>query len=117
MYSNFETLGYVYILASRTVGTLYVGVTSDLVKRISEHKNEIHSGFTKRHKVHRLVYYEEHGSIVAAIEREKKLKKWKREWKIKLIEEMNPKWDDLFDSLMAQPLGVFPDIQPISRPK
>ena len=101
MYVNFETIGYVYILASETVGTLYIGVTSDLIKRVSEHKNEIHKGFTQAHKVHRLVYFEEFGSIETAIDREKKLKKWKREWKIQLIEQMNPDWDDLFEKLVG----------------
>lgn len=96
MYVNFETVGYVYILANKMAGTLYVGVTSDLIKRVSQHKNEIYPGFTQRYDVQRLVYYEQLGSIELAIEREKKLKKWKREWKIKLIESMNPKWDDLF---------------------
>lgn len=96
MYVNFETVGYVYILANKMAGTLYVGVTSDLIKRVSQHKNEIYPGFTQRYDVRRLVYYEQLGSIELAIEREKKLKKWKREWKVKLIESMNPKWDDLF---------------------
>ena len=82
MYVNFETIGYVYILASKVAGTLYVGVTSDLVKRISQHKDGTYGGFTSKYKVHRLVFYEEFGSIEAAIEQEKKLKKWRREWKI-----------------------------------
>lgn len=85
MYVNFQTGGYVYILASKTVGTLYIGVTSDLIKRISEHKNDLQKGFTKDHQVHRLVYYEELGSIEMAIVREKKLKKWRRAWKISLL--------------------------------
>lgn len=101
MYVNFETIGYVDILASKTIGTLYIGVTSDLIKRVSEHKNEIHKGFTQAHKVHQLMYFEEYGSIEAAIEREKKLKKWKREWKIKLIEQTNPNWDELFVQLIG----------------
>jgi len=74
MYVNFETIGYVYILANKTAGTLYVGVTSDLTKRISHHKNETYPGFTQKHKVHKLVYYEEFGFIEKAIEREKELK-------------------------------------------
>ena len=99
MYVNFETSGYVYILASSVAGTLYVGVTSDLIKRFGEHKNEIYPGFTQRYKVHNLVYYEEFGSIERAIEREKELKKWKRAWKITLIEKANPKWEDLYPRL------------------
>jgi len=99
MYKNFETIGYVYIMASTIAGTLYVGVTSDLIKRISEHKNGVLGGFTKKYHIHRLVYFEQHGSIELAIVREKQLKKWKREWKIQLIETMNPKWADLFPGL------------------
>lgn len=99
MYVNFETVGYVYILASAMAGTLYIGVTSDLVKRVSEHKNGVNCRFTQKYKIHRLVYYETFGSIEQAIEREKKLKKWKRAWKIFLIEKTNPKWDDLFPKL------------------
>ncbi len=91
MYVNFETRGYVYIMASRVAGTLYLGVTSNLAKHVSEHKSNARGGFTAKHDVHRLVYFEEYGSIELAIEREKKLKKWKRMWKIQLIENMNPK--------------------------
>jgi len=80
-------------------GTLYIGVTSDLIKRISEHRENITGGFTAKYNVHRLVYYEKHGSIADAIQREKRLKKWKRAWKIRLIEKTNPKWDDLFPQL------------------
>ena len=101
MYVNFETGGYVYILASRMAGTLYIGVTSDLVKRVCLHREGVTKGFVAEHAVYRLVYYEQLGSIEAAIEREKKLKKWKRVWKIKLIEDMNPKWDDLFPRLVG----------------
>jgi len=90
---------YVYILASKKVGALYIAVTSDIIKRISEHKNKIKCDFTSRHNVHRLVYYEVHGDIVNAISREKQLKKWERAWKIKLIESMNPDWSDLFEKI------------------
>ena len=90
---------YVYILASRIAGTLYTGVTSDLVKRVSEHKNGVKAEFTSKYGVHRLVYYQEFGSIEDAIGREKELKKWRRQWKIELIETMNPKWDDLFPKI------------------
>jgi putative endonuclease len=91
--------GYVYILANQRNGTLYIGVTSDLVKRVWEHRQDLVESFTKRYSVHRLVYYEVHEEIVGAIRREKRIKKWEREWKIRLIEEMNPDWQDLFDNL------------------
>ena len=99
MNDNYDKTGYVYLLASKTVGTTYVGVTSDLIARIAQHKAGTYRGFTFQYGVHRLVYYEDCGSIEAAIEREKKLKKWKRLWKIQLIEKMNPKWDDLYPRL------------------
>ncbi len=87
--------GYVYILASRRNGTLYIGVTNDLIRRIEEHRSGTVEGFTKRYKVHRLVYFESFDDIVEATEREKQLKAWRRQWKIKLIEEVNPWWQDL----------------------
>jgi putative endonuclease len=90
----------VYSLASKKNGTLYVGVTSDLVKRIWEHKNDLVKGFTKRYKIHNLVWYELHDNMDAAIEREKNMKEWKRAWKVKLIEESNHKWNDLYDSIL-----------------
>ena len=96
MYVNFETRGYVYVLASRTAGTLYIGVTSDLIKRISQHKEKVFGGFTAKYGVDRLVYYEELGSMELAINREKELKRYRRRAKIQLIEKANPKWDDLF---------------------
>ena len=80
----------VYILSSKRNGTLYVGVTSDLVKRIWEHKNNLVEGFTKRYNVHRLVWYELHERMETAISREKRLKNWKRKWKLELIERSNP---------------------------
>ncbi len=92
--------GTVYILASRRSGTLYTGVTSVLTQRIWNHKNDVHEGFTKKYQVHRLVYFEEHQDIRDAIIREKQIKKWKRAWKIRLIEEMNPEWRDLYDDLL-----------------
>jgi len=85
----------VYILASKRNGTLYVGVTGDLRKRVWEHKNDLADGFTKRYCVHTLVYYEIHQEMRAAITREKQLKKWRRAWKIALIERQNPHWRDL----------------------
>jgi putative endonuclease len=89
----------VYILASTKNGTIYIGVISDLVKRIWEHKNNLVEGFTKRYNVHHLVWYELHESMVSAIEREKRLKEWKRAWKLKLIESSNPGWRDLYDTI------------------
>jgi len=91
---------YVYILANEKNGTLYVGVTSDLIKRIYEHKNNIVKGFTARYKVYNLVYYEECGDIYEAIQREKQIKKWYRKWKIELIEKFNPEWEDLYYKLL-----------------
>ncbi|MBM3342691.1 MAG: GIY-YIG nuclease family protein [Betaproteobacteria bacterium] len=90
----------VYILASSRNGTLYVGVTSDLVKRVWEHKNDFVEGFTKQYGVHALVWYEVHETMESAIAREKALKYWKRAWKLRLIEEMNPGWDDLYEKLI-----------------
>ena len=89
----------VYLLASQRNGTLYIGVTSDLVKRIWEHKNNVVDGFTKKYNVHWLVWYEQHEDMTAAIEREKRLKSWKRQWKLDLIEQNNPEWRDLWDSI------------------
>ena len=87
---------YVYILASERNGTLYIGVTSDLLKRVAQHRSEDASGFTGRHRVKRLVYYEIHGDIREAIAAEKRYKKWNRTWKIRMIESVNPDWNDLF---------------------
>jgi putative endonuclease len=89
----------VYMLASRRNGTLYVGVTSDLVKRVWQHKENLVEGFTKRHGVHTLVWYETHESMESAIQREKAIKEWKRRWKLELIEKENPKWRDLYEDL------------------
>ncbi len=90
----------VYILASKRNGTLYVGVTSDLKKRVWEHKNGLVEGFTKRYGVQQLVYYELNGEIVSAIKREKQIKKWNRSWKLELIERQNPDWRDLWDGVI-----------------
>jgi len=90
----------VYILASKRNGTLYIGVTSDLIKRIWEHKNNMVEGFTKRYSVHYLVWYEVHESIESAIGREKRLKEWKRKWKLELIESSNPDWQDLYNTII-----------------
>jgi putative endonuclease len=90
---------YVYLLASQPYGTLYIGMTSDLPRRVWEHKNKVVEGFTKRHDVDRLVWYEAHDTQAAAVQREKQLKEWKRDWKINLIERENPHWTDLYSSL------------------
>jgi putative endonuclease len=90
---------YVYLLASRKHGTLYVGVTNDLIRRVYEHKNKIIRGFTTRYGVDRLVWYECYDDPINAITREKELKKWRRDWKIRLIEENNPDWVDLYDGI------------------
>jgi putative endonuclease len=92
---------WVYILASGLGGTLYIGVTNNLVRRVYEHKAGLAEGFTKRHKVHRLLYYEQFNDIVAAILREKQLKKWNRAWKVQLIERTNPNWDDLYPRISS----------------
>jgi putative endonuclease len=94
---------YVYILASRIGGTLYIGVTGDLIARVAQHRSKEVSGFTKRYGVTRLVYYEVYEDVESAIVREKRLKKWNRAWKIQLIEEKNPNWDDLFPLLAGIP--------------
>lgn len=91
---------YVYILASGKNGTLYIGVTSDLIKRVYEHKNNLVEGFTQKYDIHNLVYYEVTESIESAINREKQMKKWNRAWKIRLIEKGNPEWKDLYSSLI-----------------
>ncbi|MGQ0681904.1 GIY-YIG nuclease family protein [Bradyrhizobium sp.] len=90
---------YVYILASRIGGTLYIGVTNDLIRRVSEHRPKIAESFTKRHDVTRLVYFEVFEEIEQAIHREKRLKKWPRAWKISLIEKDNPNWIDLYPEI------------------
>jgi putative endonuclease len=90
---------FVYILASKRNGTLYVGVTNDLVRRISEHKAKLVPGFTRQHGVDKLVYFEEYASILEARARERTLKRWLRVWKLELIEKMNPEWRDLTDEL------------------
>ena len=90
----------VYVLASKRNGTLYIGVTSDLQKRVSKHKNDLVDGFTKRYGVHRLVYYELHEDMVSAIRREKQMKKWDRAWKLELIEKRNSGWKDLWEGII-----------------
>jgi len=90
----------VYIMASRRNGTLYVGVTADLARRVWQHKGDMIDGFTKRYGVHTLVWYEAHESMESAIRREKAIKGWKRRWKLELIEKRNPEWRDLYEGLL-----------------
>jgi len=92
---------FVYILASKKNGTLYIGVTNDLIKRVWEHKNKFVDGFSEKYSVDKLVYYEIFEEIENAILREKRLKKWNREWKIELIESKNPGWNDLYFELIG----------------
>jgi putative endonuclease len=90
---------YVYILASRIGGTLYIGVTNDLIRRVAEHRLKQVDGFTKKYEIARLVYFEQYDDAENAIRREKRLKKWNRTWKIRLIEQINPNWDDLYPGI------------------
>jgi putative endonuclease len=90
----------VYLLASQRNGTLYIGVTSNLVKRLWEHKNDAVEGFTEKYGVHKLVHFELHDTMASAIQREKQLKKWNRAWKIELIEKSNPEWRDLWQDIL-----------------
>jgi putative endonuclease len=92
---------YVYILSNKRNGTLYTGVTSDLLKRVYEHKNDLVDGFSKRYGIHNLVWYEMHETAELAISREKQIKKWNRKWKMELIDNSNPFWDDLYEKLTA----------------
>lgn len=93
---------YVYILASQRNGTLYTGATNDLARRVFEHKNDFVRGFTSRYQVHSLVYFEQCENFEAALQREKQLKKWKRKWKLELIEKGNPEWEDLYEHCVSQ---------------
>ncbi|MFO0389069.1 MAG: GIY-YIG nuclease family protein [Alphaproteobacteria bacterium] len=92
---------YVYIMASGKNGTLYIGVTSNLAKRVYEHRNGLVDGFTKKYGIKTLVYFEQTNDVEAAILREKQMKKWNREWKLELIEKMNPEWNDLYEEIAA----------------
>ncbi|MCJ7743026.1 MAG: GIY-YIG nuclease family protein [Dehalococcoidales bacterium] len=91
---------YVYIQASKRNGTLYIGVTNDLVRRVYEHKNDLVEGFTKKYGIHLLVYYEQYNNVESAIQRERQMKKWNRQWKIRRIEGLNPGWKDLYDDIV-----------------
>jgi putative endonuclease len=92
---------YVYLLASKKHGTLYLGVTNDLVRRVYEHRAKVVAGFTKRYDVGKLVWFEIYDDVTSAITREKELKKWRRDWKIRLIEEENPGWVDLYPGISS----------------
>ena len=92
--------GWVYIMTNRPNGTLYVGVTSDIVRRTYEHRTGAIDGFTKRYRLHRLVYFEQHEDIRSAIQREKNVKEWPRAWKTRLIAKSNPTWRDLYDEIL-----------------
>ncbi|KTD14049.1 endo/excinuclease [Legionella gratiana] len=94
-----EKYSYVYIVTNQKDGTLYIGVTTNLVKRIWEHKNKFVDGFTKKYNCRYLVYYEQHFDVLEAIKREKRLKKYLRAWKIELIESVNPTWRDLYQDI------------------
>ena len=90
---------YVYIMTNNAYGTLYVGITNNLVRRAWEHRNSLVQGFTKDHELHRLVWFEVHGDVEEAIRREKLIKKWHRDWKVNLIQARNPSWRDLFEEI------------------
>ncbi|HNB28595.1 MAG TPA: GIY-YIG nuclease family protein [Alphaproteobacteria bacterium] len=90
---------WLYIMASKPFGTLYVGMTNDLVRRAYEHREGLAEGFSKQHGVKALVYYEEHATALAAIQREKNIKHWPRAWKVDLVRKMNPEWRDLFEDI------------------
>jgi len=100
---------YIYILCNKRNGTLYTGITSDLIliKRIYEHKNNLVEGFTQKYNIHRLVWYEMHETAETAISREKQIKAWKRQWKLRLIEENNPEWNNLYD-IICEDTGFLP---------
>ncbi|MFG1375520.1 GIY-YIG nuclease family protein [Xanthobacter autotrophicus] len=93
--------GWVYLLTNRPNGTLYVGVTNDLVRRVWEHRQGTADGFTKRYGLMRLVYFEEHAEISMAIQRERSMKHWPRAWKVRLILDLNPQWRDLYNDIIA----------------
>jgi len=96
---------YVYILASKRNGTLYIGVTNNLIRRVYEHKNGLADGFTKKYNIHQLVYFDQTSNIESALIREKQLKKWNRKWKLDLIEKGNPEWKDLSQNWIPDQVG------------
>lgn len=94
-----ELSGFVYMMTDKPRGVIYTGVTSDLAGRVREHRDHVHEGFTAKYRVEKLVWFERHPNIVLAIQREKSLKRYRREWKMKLIEGLNPTWTDLFEHI------------------
>ena len=92
---------YVYILASKPNGTLYTGVTSNLIQRVWQHKHDVIQGFTRKYNVKTLVYYEVHENAESALKREKRIKRWRRAWKLGLIEDSNPEWRDLYEDILG----------------
>ena len=96
-----ERAFYVYIMTNCPYGTLYVGITNDLVRRAWEHRHGMIEGFTKEHALHRLVWYEVHSTAYDAITRERRIKEWRRDWKVNLIQSLNPAWDDLFETVAS----------------
>ena len=107
-------MGYhVYILASRKDGAIYVGITNDIVRRIYEHRTKVIQGFTSKYNITRLVWFEIYNDPISAISREKELKKWKRAWKVQLIEAQNPQWDDLNGMTCMNPSAEFPGSHPL----
>jgi putative endonuclease len=109
---NIVKTGYVYILASKYNGTLYVGVTPDLIRRVYEHRNDLVDGFTKKYSVHNLVYYEDCGNIRTAIAREKQIKGWRRTYKTNVIDKFNPEWRDLYAELSGAEQEMDSGIKP-----
>ena len=92
---------FVYIMTNKPKGTLYIGITNNLIRRVYEHKNELTDGFTKKYKIKKLVHFETFDYVHTALQREKTLKHWKRDWKIRLIEELNPQWKDLWETICS----------------
>jgi len=107
---------YVYLLASGKYGTLYLGVTNDIIRRIYEHKSKAVAGFTRRYSIDKLVWFEIYDDVLTAIAREKELKKWRRDWKIRLIEESNPQWIDLYPGIAPRILDKWIPGSPFGRP-
>ena len=91
---------FIYIMTNKRKGTLYIGVTSDLPARVWQHKSNLIEGFTEKYKLHKLVYYEQHENIYSAIKREKQMKKWQRQWKLEIVEKLNPHWKDLYEEII-----------------
>ena len=107
-----DHLYFVYMLASKPYGTLYTGVTNDIIKRVSEHRQGTLPGFTRKYDVKTLVWYETHADVHEAIAREKKIKRWRRDWKISMIEEDNPRWIDLYPALAGNGSRIGPSVRP-----